>query len=337
MGGPETWDYSNIISADVQESLLIKAAHGELFDNSLQINARAIMETNNKINSDKLKDFNGRDKKPIGYCKTHNCKVQHPINIIHSADFGPHVLYHCLKCLSKLICVSREESTGPFVLVLFRRPAKENNSINNINLTHDLEIKINKNNIFLNGIEIDSIWEPLSTDENAKYIGDNYAKWKLVVVSKNLVRNNVLNGYYRGYIKGRHFCKNIYTDNLCLSTLADYTPRGFMSKSIPRGVPGWRENHNPGNEGRLITYEYCFECAFRIKTNEIDYKKEYYEIQRKIAELEMHSKEDADFKTWAISEIEMQQKEIASLKNSVAEYKANEIKYRLKLFFLGQI
>lgn len=314
MQNPSTWNYDYITPKE-QEKLLINAANDEVFDNTLQINSRLSLENNGKIKDTKLSEFNSREKKIIGYCKTYDCKVQHPVKIIHSVDFGQHVYYHCLKCLSNLICISREQSKGPLTLIHFKRPDNENDSLNNVTLSRELPIKVTKNKIFVDSVEvIKSSWEQITTDESIKYNSTNqYSEWVLVIYTRYSLNNQILNGYYRGYIKGRYFCKNQYY-NTCLSD--NTSPRGFVNKSVPNHMPTWKENHNPGYEGKLITYEYCLNCSKKPNEKSIE-KTRNDELKDTIIEL--------------MNEVKKLQIENTSLRNTVAELKANELKYKLKL------
>src|ERR1700678_955760 len=94
-------DFNHVRINDIeQEDLLIKASIGEIFDNELQIKSRDDWEINGKIYPSKRLQFIHRDARPIGYCKSTDCKMKYMNTIVHSVDFGTNVYYHCLKCLS---------------------------------------------------------------------------------------------------------------------------------------------------------------------------------------------------------------------------------------------
>lgn len=326
------------MDAKEQERLLLKAAEDSTFNNEEIFQNRAQYEKDNKILPEKVAEFITRGNKFIGYCKSTECKKHHSSDVRHSVNYGPFVYYHCLKCLSELLCSARSESNNTCpVLIQFHTPKNiDTNEIPIQSRDHEFEIKLYGSKIYLNNIEVEYAWVPLTESDN---YGDDYIKFKLIIYSKITVRTSNKKGYltgiYKCAMKGRHVCKNIYTGKPCLSLKPDYKPQGFIAKSIPPGVPGWKENHTLTQEGRLIACEYCPACAIqnqeqnrpkikspstkitpnRKEEDNLDYKKEYESLRTITNDL--------------LTQVQKLQEENSSLRNKLVDIKAEILRERL--------
>lgn len=326
--------FSNKITPKEQEELLLKAAENEEFDNSLQTQTRNSFEKNGKIIPDKNNEFKAHNSRIVGYCKSRECKANYTKSIIHSVDFGNYVHYHCLECLSALLCQSRLDSKGPPILVHFEQsPA---NSPHRIDLKNqEIEVKVIGEKIHVNGIAVDAKFVPLTPNDNCD---DAYMGWKLIVLSEMPVRIGTMKGYfsgtYKGYFKGRNLCKNIYLGKNCVSLKPDYKPQGFIAKSVPPGVPGWKEKHNPGLEGRIMITDHCPGCAQQnayeqYKASKSSEGKSPWKNSTPIRKEEEneHKQIVADL----LEEVEKLRTENASLRMELANKKANEIRQKMNM------
>jgi hypothetical protein len=319
------------ITKSEQEKLLELASQDIVFENEDVINNREKFETNGKISPKKIKDFNQGNVRQIGYCKSANCKKQIGQTRIpvHSADFSPYVHYHCLKCLASILCDSRAESKGCSVSVQFRPSLDVSKEIGISQASYEVEAKIVNDTFYINGEKVDGHWEKTAPSE--KYINS-----KIIVESKIAIKTDsstfgYLTGTYPGHIKGRNVCQNICVGKPCVSMQSDYKPIGFVAKSVPPGVPGWKEDHALTREGRIITHMFCPGCSAenidahhwsnkspkkntQIKP-EFDYKKEYDDLKKICSGL--------------LDEIARINKENADLRYDMAEMKAKEIRRQL--------
>ena len=172
------------ITVEQQKEFLINAQNSYLEAPTDQIIKRAYFEENGKIRDIRLEEFKSTIN-VIGYCKTSKCKAETlKGNIIHSADFGTYVRYHCIDCLARILVNSRDTCSGPSVLIEFDTPIdKETGEIGVVNKDFHPEIRYNENDkkFYVNTMEADAEWTDLSPEDK---IDDNFINRKLLIHSK---------------------------------------------------------------------------------------------------------------------------------------------------------
>jgi hypothetical protein len=184
-----------------------------------------------------------------GYCKSKNCKQ----NAVWSAPFGDNTKYHCIECLAKYICISRNKAIGPKIDIVFL----EDNMMNyeDININHpDLRLKFTKQGVSINELEpVGYVYK----------FTDEYPICEIKNIPSGLKIAIIANQVYKGTIMGRHVCENIIFGRPCKSIL-EPTVDSFIAKTVPAGVPGWKEIYAPNNSirgGHIVTAKYCYACS----------------------------------------------------------------------------
>jgi len=312
-----------IVDEIEQEQLLIRAALTSKFDNSALEKNRALFEEDGKIFPEKIKEFLDRNGKHIGYCRSFECRNNYKNKIIHSANFGNFAPYYCQKCLAKLICLSRKNSRGCFVLIVF--DISNNGEINVTKNNRELFVDIGENYIYIDGVRVDYVWENVTPEDNVE--GDFLPK-KLRVKTKVPIyisgQLGYLDGVYKGIIKGRHICKNHLLGNYCASKDPTYVPDNFVAKTLPPGVTSWYVSHRLETKGNIMINEYCCACyelylspKKDMKWKGIENKKEILKLQEVCSDLLIKNNE--------------LQEEVASLRLQIVKLKADNLRKELKL------
>jgi hypothetical protein len=252
------------ITEQEQKQRLIDAASKSEFNNTLHIENHKKYETvrdgtpNGIIITDKLTDF---ERFHIyGYCKNHICKMKASTNVVHAAPYGAEVGYNCVDCLTKFIYQSRSQclygteiqiemisddvvpaSTGKLPLLSLTFVGPDTAQINNSNIVKAKWIPEQQRVI---------ISEPLFIKEDPF----NHTRLRTPV---SLKKGEI----YSGFLKGRYVCENVILGKQCLSWYATAESCTFLAKTVPAGVPGWREDHNMKVPGHVSSYKFCPTCA----------------------------------------------------------------------------
>lgn len=283
-----------IITREEQKKCLIIAADIARFDNSLHEESHRKYERDPQsgrpsgINSKNIRDF--KSGRPFGYCKSTACKQRQNRTAVWAAQFGIEVGYNCVDCLATFIHSARASLKGTNISVVFLSDVEKQEEVKQA----EFVVEFTEDGVIINN-DLGPFEFKFSNPIEGEALISVYGIFKGVIPGKS----------YAGIIRGRHVCENIILGKKCLSMESTYDPITFLSQSVPRGVPGWKElkdNLDFRKRGKIMVYKFCPACALSynnkqnnwsvIKPSDILHSKQdeywkmkYSDVQRENAEL----------------------------------------------------
>jgi len=255
----ETYDFGiRRISVEEQKQYLLSAAVRERFDNSSHNRSHAIYDKPKKTGV-VVRRVAPKENRPYGYCKSTVCRKERK----WAAPFGSCVGYNCIDCLAKFICDSRAKLKGANVKIVIRRTGEYVKS----NLEEPIQIEFKPCRVIINKTEPVE-YQVIEIEKQLVYVVDD--------IPRCLEKTMEYDTIYNACIIGRNVCENIIFGKECLSIKEDYVPECFLAKSVPPGVPGWKEekdNVNAVQRGKISIPRYCHPCAIAYMNDKNSWSK----------------------------------------------------------------
>jgi hypothetical protein len=206
-----------------------------------------------------------------GYCKSSKCRgssTHVQMSPAHCAPCGIYVLYNCTDCLARNLCLSRINSEGMPIDVVFADPRyiEDDEYTTDVkpsyydaatqkHADHPMSLTFNKDGVVI-GKSNDAY--------TYKYILPEKDDQSVMVLIFGKPKGKKYDTRYNGLMHSRHVCENIMRGKTCKTISGDYE-ENFHVCTVPPGVPGWIEKQEGSEKGMIVTRKYCYPCA-------VDYK-----------------------------------------------------------------